>query len=32
MKIMSKKEDYNILVKKDGKLFVGYCLEIPQTG
>ena len=28
---MSKKEDYNILVKKDGKFFVGYCLEIPQA-
>ena len=28
---MSKKEDYNILIKKDGKFFVGYCLEIPQA-
>jgi len=28
---MSKKEDYNILVKKDGGFYVGYCLEIPQA-
>ena len=31
MRHMSKKSDYNILVKKDGKFFVGYCLEIPQA-
>jgi len=31
MKNMSKKEDYNILIKKDGKFYVGYCLEIPQA-
>jgi len=31
MKNMSKKEDYNILVKKDGEFYVGYCLEIPQA-
>jgi len=28
---MSKKENYNILVKKDGKTYAGYCLEIPQA-
>ena len=28
---MSKKEDYNILVNKDGEFYVGYCLEIPQA-
>ena len=28
---MSKKEDYNILIKKDGKFYVGYCLEVPQA-
>jgi len=28
---MSKKEDYNILIKKDGEFYVGYCLEIPQA-
>ena len=31
MRNMSKKEDYSILIKKDGKFFVGYCLEIPQA-
>ncbi len=28
---MSKKENYNILIKKDGEFYVGYCLEIPQA-
>jgi len=28
---MSKKEDYNILIKKDGEFYVGYCLEISQA-
>ena len=28
---MNKKEDYNILIKKDGKFYVGYCLEVPQA-
>lgn len=28
---MSKKEDYNILIKKDEEFYVGYCLEIPQA-
>ena len=27
---MSKRE-YGILVKKDGRFFVGYCLEVPQA-
>ncbi len=31
MKNMNKKEDYNILVKKDGEFYVGYCLEIQQA-
>ena len=31
MGCMSKKEDYNILIKKDGQFYVGYCLEIPQA-
>jgi len=31
MKNMSKKEDYSILVKKDGRFYVGYCLEVPQA-
>ncbi len=31
MKNMSKKEDYSILVKKDGQFYAGYCLEIPQA-
>jgi len=31
MKNVSKKEDYNILIKKDGQFYVGYCLEIPQA-
>ncbi|MFZ1077141.1 MAG: type II toxin-antitoxin system HicB family antitoxin [Nitrosotalea sp.] len=28
---MSEKRDYNIIVKKDGKFYVGYCIEIPQA-
>jgi len=28
---MSEKRDYNIVIKKDGKFYVGYCLEIPQA-
>ena len=28
---MSEKRDYNIIIKKDGKFYVGYCLEIPQA-
>lgn len=28
---MPEKRDYNILIKKDGKFYVGYCLEIPQA-
>lgn len=26
-----EKRDYTILIKKDGKFFVGYCIEIPQA-
>jgi len=28
---MGRKEDYNILIKKDGRFYTGYCLEIPQA-
>lgn len=28
---MSEKRDYNILIKKDGKFYVGQCIEIPQA-
>ena len=28
---MTEKKDYNIMVKRDGKYYVGYCLEIPQA-
>ena len=28
---MSEKRDYSILLKKDGKFYVGQCLEIPQA-
>ncbi len=28
---MGQKEDYSILIKKDGKFHVGYCLEVPQA-
>ena len=29
--IVTEKKEYNILVKKDGKFYVGHCLEIPQA-
>ncbi|MGI9567116.1 MAG: type II toxin-antitoxin system HicB family antitoxin [Nitrosopumilus sp.] len=29
--MVQKKQDYNIMIKKDGKFYVGYCLEIPQA-
>jgi predicted RNase H-like HicB family nuclease len=29
--IVGKKREYSIAVKKDGKFYVGYCLEIPQA-
>jgi len=28
---MAQRQDYNIMIKKDGKFYVGYCIEIPQT-
>ena len=28
---MAEKREYSIAVKKDGKFYVGYCLEIPQA-
>jgi len=28
---MVQRRDYNIMVKKDGKFYVGYCIEIPQA-
>ncbi|MGI0045624.1 MAG: type II toxin-antitoxin system HicB family antitoxin [Nitrosotalea sp.] len=28
---MAQRRDYNIVIKKDGKFYVGYCLEIPQA-
>lgn len=28
---MAERRDYNIIIKKDGKFYVGYCLEIPQA-
>lgn len=28
---MVEKKDYKIMVKKDGKFYVGYCLEIPRA-
>jgi len=28
---MVEKRDYNIIIKKDGRFYVGYCLEIPQA-
>lgn len=28
---MAGKKEYNIAIKKDGKFYVGYCLEIPQA-
>lgn len=29
--IMAEKKQYSIKLKKDGKYYVGYCLEIPQA-
>jgi len=29
--MVQKKQDYNIIIKKDGKFYTGYCLEIPQA-
>lgn len=26
-----ERKEYNIMIKKDGKFYVGYCLEIPQA-
>lgn len=28
---MAQRRDYNIMVKKDDKFYVGYCIEIPQA-
>ena len=28
---MVGKKDYKIMVKRDGRFYVGYCLEIPQA-
>ena len=28
---MAERRNYNILIKKDGKFYIGYCLEIPQA-
>ena len=28
---MQKKGTYNILIKRDGKFYAGYCLEMPQA-
>ncbi len=28
---MTKRREYSIVIKKDGKFYVGYCLEIPQA-
>ncbi len=28
---MTQRRDYSIIVKKDGKFYVGYCIEIPQA-
>ncbi|MGI0012880.1 MAG: type II toxin-antitoxin system HicB family antitoxin [Nitrososphaera sp.] len=28
---MAGKKAYSIAIKKDGKFYVGYCLEIPQA-
>lgn len=28
---MVHRRDYNIVVKKDGNFYVGYCIEIPQA-
>ena len=29
--MVQKKQDYNIMIKKDGKFYTGYCHEIPQA-
>ena len=29
--MVQKKHDYNIIIRKDGKFYTGYCLEIPQA-
>lgn len=31
MLFMAQRRDYSIIVKKDGKFYVGYCIEIPQA-
>ncbi|MGI0062375.1 MAG: type II toxin-antitoxin system HicB family antitoxin [Nitrosotalea sp.] len=28
---MTLRRDYSVIIKKDGKFYVGYCLEIPQA-
>jgi predicted RNase H-like HicB family nuclease len=28
---VAERRDYNIVIKKDGEFYVGYCLEIPQA-
>ena len=28
---MAQRRDYSTMVKKDGKFYVGYCIEIPQA-
>jgi len=28
---MAQRQDYSIIIKKDGKFYVGYCIEIPQA-
>ena len=28
---MQKKGNYGIVIKKDGRFYTGYCLEIPQA-
>lgn len=28
---VAEKREYSIVIKKDGKFYVGYCLEIPQA-
>lgn len=29
---MVQKKEFNIVVKKDGKFYAGYCIEMPQAG
>jgi predicted RNase H-like HicB family nuclease len=31
MTSVAEKRNYNIMIKKDGKFYAGYCLEIPQA-